>query len=132
MEAALRHRFENWRGLLRRNVTEARPVLEVLLGGRIVVAPLEPHSPASFDVRVPLTVCGIYEGICFPIGQPIPGARWLGSSCRVAWSLQRGLLPLVPVKRRHVLAGHLRSMQQARWALDREQERLYADLATLD
>jgi hypothetical protein len=69
IESALRARLSNYRDLIRRNVSEARLVLETLLSGRIAVTP---HATASmstpiFDVRIPLTTRGIFE-ICGPKG----------------------------------------------------------------
>lgn len=70
METILRSRLADWRGLLRRNVAEARPVLETLLANRIVVNPHQdsPTRAPIFDVRIPLTIRGMFEGICGPQG----------------------------------------------------------------
>jgi site-specific DNA recombinase len=74
IEAQLRGRFADFRALLRRNVPFSRPVLEALLTGRIVVTPRPESTPraASFDVRIPLTTRGIFEGICCPKGDTSP------------------------------------------------------------
>jgi hypothetical protein len=56
-------------------VQEARPVLETLLNGRIVVTPDE-HT-GMFNVRIPLTTRGIFEGICGSQGVTSPTiASW--------------------------------------------------------
>ena len=70
MEATLRKRFADYRALMRRNVEEARPVLESLLNGRIVITPNE--DTGMFKVRIPLTTRGIFEGICGPTGMASP------------------------------------------------------------
>ena len=64
-----------WRTLIRQNVMEARPVLETLLAGRIAVTPRRdtPTKAATFDVRIPLTMSGLFEGICGPNGVASPG-----------------------------------------------------------
>lgn len=75
LAAALRGRFEDWRGMLRRNVQQARPVLEALLAGRVVVTPQcddEGAEVLAFDVRIPLTTRGIYEGMALPQGMASP------------------------------------------------------------
>ena len=66
LEAQLRSRWEHWRDVLstRDNVAEARPVLELLLAGRIRVTP-RPQATTSdlvFDVTIPLTMRGMFEG----------------------------------------------------------------------
>ena len=67
LEASLRDRLEDWRRLLRRNVVQARPVLETLLAGRVIVTPrLVADQLEAFDVRIPLTLRGIFEGIACP------------------------------------------------------------------
>jgi len=71
LEATLRTRFVDWRGMLRRNVQEARPVLESLLSGRITVTPRD--QGLEFNVRIPLTTRAIFEGICGPQGDTSPG-----------------------------------------------------------
>jgi site-specific DNA recombinase len=70
LEADLRARMEDWRGLLRRNAAEARPVLQTLLDGRIVVTPrTDATTPKrgtrgiAFDVQIPLTTRGLFEGV---------------------------------------------------------------------
>ena len=70
----LRWRCADWRSLLRRNVAEARPVVELLLGGRVVVTPRQdsPRTAPVFDVRVPLSQRAIFEGICGPNGVASP------------------------------------------------------------
>jgi site-specific DNA recombinase len=58
----LRARLADWRMLLTRNVTEARPVLELLLAGRVVVTPrLDGADLTAFDVRIPLSTRGVVE-----------------------------------------------------------------------
>jgi site-specific DNA recombinase len=66
LEAQLRQRFDNWRDLLRGDVAAARPVLEILLAGRITVTPHQgsPTSAPICDVRIPLTTRGVFLGIC--------------------------------------------------------------------
>ena len=74
IEATLRSRFADCRGLLRQNVAEARSVLQSLLTGRIEVTPHtdSPTSAPIFDVRIPLTTRGIFQGICGSQGVASP------------------------------------------------------------
>ena len=74
LQAALRERLNDLRGLLRQNVTEAQPVLEALLARRIVVTPHRDTSTKApvFDVRVTLSTRAIFEGICVPKGGTSP------------------------------------------------------------
>jgi hypothetical protein len=69
----LRARLTDWRGLLRRNVAEARPVLETLLAGRVVVTP---HVIAGelqkYDVCIPLTTRAILQETCGSQGVASP------------------------------------------------------------
>jgi hypothetical protein len=74
IERQLRTRLEAWRDLLRSNINEARPVLESLLDGRIQITPridTPTHAP-TFDVRIPLAMSGMFEGMCFPTGVASP------------------------------------------------------------
>lgn len=74
-QTALRARLEDWRGMLRRNVAEARPVLDLLLADRIVVTPRrerEGDEVTAFDVRLSLTTRGILAGIALPQGMASP------------------------------------------------------------
>lgn len=82
-----------WRTLLRRNVAEARPVLEALLASRVVVTPRRgslaesagDEDVAAFDVRIPLTTCGILEGLSVPNGVASPS----GAASHVVCWLRR-------------------------------------------
>ena len=62
-------RFDAWRELLRSNVADACQVVETLLAGRIGITP-HADSPTApiVDVRIPLTLRGIFEGTC--------GSQW--------------------------------------------------------
>ena len=65
LRRTLRTKLADWRGLLRRNVTEARPVIEALLAGRVIVTPrLKADELQAFDLRIPLTTRGIIQEIC--------------------------------------------------------------------
>jgi site-specific DNA recombinase len=69
----LRAKLNDWRGLLRRNVAAARPVLETLLAGRVLVTPrMAGDDLELFDVRIPLTTRGILQEICVPKGVASP------------------------------------------------------------
>ena len=62
----MRARLSDLRGLLRRNVREARGVLTVLLAGRIGLTPQSfdrPKRAPIFDVTIPLTTRGLWAGI---------------------------------------------------------------------
>lgn len=73
LRATLAGRLADWRALLRRNVAEARQVLEALLASRVVVTPRRVgEEVAAFDVRIPLTTRGILEGLSVPNGMASP------------------------------------------------------------
>jgi hypothetical protein len=66
IEAQLRARVKDWRALLRRNVGNARPVIQTLLAGRIAVTPQAldmPKTAPVFDVKIPLTTRGLFAGL---------------------------------------------------------------------
>ncbi len=80
LRADLARRLADWRSLLRQNVAAARPVIELLLAGRVVVTPRRRlpvvlrggEDLAAFDVRIPLTTREIFEEICGPNGVASP------------------------------------------------------------
>lgn len=83
----LRARLADWRTLLRRNVTEARPVLEVLLAGRVIVTPrLDGADLSGFDVRIPLTTRGLVELVA--------GAETPANRCSQAVASPTGFEPV--------------------------------------
>lgn len=88
LETQLRSRLDDWRDVLRSNVSDARPVLDALLVGRIVITPHldAPRSAPIVDVRIPLTLSGVFETICGSGGGTSPAGF---SASRTAFDVVR-------------------------------------------
>jgi hypothetical protein len=83
--AALSARLADWRGLLRRNVAEARPVLDALLAGRVMVTPRRAREDApvhAFDVRIKLSTGRMLAGL---VPCPQAGTSPTGDDCPGTW-----------------------------------------------
>jgi hypothetical protein len=64
LRAMLQQAAQEWRSALQANPVEAKPVLELMLTGRIVITPRS--TVGAFDVRIPLTLQGLVDAVIAP------------------------------------------------------------------
>lgn len=79
-------RVQNWRQLMREQVSSGRDVLRALLAEKVVMTPtFSPHGAGYYELRASLNYSGLFEGIC-PIAVASPGTATLN---RLATWLRR-------------------------------------------
>lgn len=68
----LGERLQNWRTLLREQVSSGRDILSTLLAEKVVMTPtLSAHGAGYYELRANLNYSGLFEGIC-PTGVASP------------------------------------------------------------